>query len=215
MAPKEEVEILTVKKACLVSVDVFTKYLKDQIMEIIDSDKKVKHSKLAEGVDQALTNKKYVTGVDVSQVDNCYPAIIQSGGNYTLKFSVVSDKNNLHFGVIICSLGARYKSYCSNIVRTLLVNPTKAIEETYNFLLNLEEEILKKLTAGTKISAVYDAGIKFVKAEKPDMLDHLTKNFGFAMGIEFRESSLLIGPKTHAIAKKGMVSNNFTVLIST
>lgn len=39
MCPKEDAEILTVKKACLVSVDVFTKYLKDQIMEIIDSDK--------------------------------------------------------------------------------------------------------------------------------------------------------------------------------
>lgn len=76
-----------------------------------------------------MSNRKYVTGVDVSQVDMCYPAIIQSGsGPYNLKFSVVSDKNILHFGVIVCSLGARYKSYCSNIVRTLLVNPTKAIE---------------------------------------------------------------------------------------
>lgn len=49
---------------------------------------KVKHMKLAEGVDHALTDKKYVTGVDTSQVDTCYPAIIQSGGNYALKFSV-------------------------------------------------------------------------------------------------------------------------------
>ncbi|XP_076248178.1 SPT16 homolog, facilitates chromatin remodeling subunit dre4 isoform X1 [Calliopsis andreniformis] len=207
MCPKEDAEILTIKKACLVSVDVFTKYLKDQIMEIIDSDKKVKHSKLAEGVDAAITNKKYVTGVDVTQVDMCYPAIIQSGGNYSLKFSVVSDKNTLHFGVIVCSLGARYKSYCSNIVRTLLVNPTKTIEDNYNFLLQLEEEILKKLVAGVKISEVYETGVKYVKDEKPNMLDHLTKNFGFAMGIEFRESSLLIGPKTHAVVRKGMVFN--------
>ncbi|CAG5090888.1 Similar to dre4: FACT complex subunit spt16 (Drosophila melanogaster) [Cotesia congregata] len=183
------------------------KYLKDQIMEIIDSDKKVKHSKLAEGVDAAVTNKKYVTGVDTSQVDMCYPAIIQSGGNYTLKFSVVSDKNTLHFGTIICSLGARYKSYCSNIVRTLLVNPTSAIEENYNFLLALQEEIMKKMTPSTKISAVYETGLAYVKQEKPNMLDHLTKNFGFAMGIEFRESSLMIGPKTHALLKKGMVFN--------
>ncbi|XP_053994528.1 FACT complex subunit spt16 isoform X2 [Hylaeus volcanicus] len=207
MCPKEDAEILTIKKACLVSADVFTKYLKDQIMEIIDSDKKVKHSKLAEGVDAAITNKKYVTGVDVTQVDMCYPAIIQSGGNYSLKFSVVSDKNTLHFGVIVCSLGARYKSYCSNIVRTLLVNPTKTIEDNYNFLLQLEEEILKNLVSGVKISEVYEAGVKYVKDEKPEMLDHLTKNFGFAMGIEFRESSLLIGPKTHASIKKGMVFN--------
>ena len=94
----------------------------------IFSTQKVKHAKLAEGVNAAISNKKFVTGVDVSQIDMCYPAIIQSGGNYNLKFSVVSDRNNLHFGVIVCSLGARYKSYCSNIVRTLLVNPTKAIE---------------------------------------------------------------------------------------
>nr|CAD7575776.1 unnamed protein product [Timema californicum] len=151
MAPKEDSEILTTKKACLVSVDVFNKYLKDQIMEIIDSDKKVKHIKLAEGVESAITDKKYVSGVDTSQVDMCYPAIIQSGGHYNLKFSVVSDKNVLHFGSIVCSLGARYKSYCSNIVRTLLVNPTDEIQ--------------------------------------------------------FRESSLVIGPKTTAVARKGMVFN--------
>jgi nucleosome binding factor SPN SPT16 subunit len=50
---------------------------------------KVKHSKLAEGVESAITDKKYVTGVDLSQLDMCYPPIIQSGGNYSLKFSVV------------------------------------------------------------------------------------------------------------------------------
>jgi nucleosome binding factor SPN SPT16 subunit len=53
---------------------------------------KVKHSKLAEGVENAATDKKYVTGVDTGQVDMCYPAIIQSGGNYSLKFSAVRYK---------------------------------------------------------------------------------------------------------------------------
>lgn len=39
IAPKEENEILTIKKACMVSVDIFSKYLKDNIMEIIDAEK--------------------------------------------------------------------------------------------------------------------------------------------------------------------------------
>ncbi|XP_030032995.1 FACT complex subunit spt16 isoform X3 [Manduca sexta] len=207
MAPKEDSEIITVKKACMVTVDVFTKYLKDQIMEIIDSDKKVKHSKLAEGVEAAISDKKYVTGVDTSQVDMCYPPIIQSGGNYSLKFSAVSDKNHLHFGAVVCSLGARYKSYCSNIVRTLLVNPTDEIQSNYNFLLNLEEQVMKTLVAGAKLSTVYEAGLELAKKEKPDLVDNLTKTFGFAMGIEFRESSIIIGPKTSVVAKKGMVFN--------
>lgn len=207
MSAKEDMEIITIKKACMVTVDVFTKYLKDQIMEIIDSEKKVKHSKLAEGVESAISDKKYVSGVDVTQVDMCYPAIIQSGGNYQLKFSVVSDKNTLHFGAIICSFGARYKSYCSNIVRTLLVNPSDDIQNNYNFLVNLEEVVIKELTAGTKLSDVYEAGVNYVKKEKPNLIENLTKNFGFAMGIEFKESSLMIAPKTTAVAKKGMVFN--------
>ena len=49
----------------------------------------MKHSKLADGVEGALKNKKFTTGVDASQLDMCYPAIIQSGGNYSLKFSTV------------------------------------------------------------------------------------------------------------------------------
>ena len=39
MAAKEESEITTIKKACQVSVDIFSKYLKEQIMDIIDNDK--------------------------------------------------------------------------------------------------------------------------------------------------------------------------------
>jgi nucleosome binding factor SPN SPT16 subunit len=207
MSIKEEPEILTIKKACLVTVDVFNKYLKDHIMEIIDADKKVKHAKLAEGVEQALTDKKYVSGVDHSQLDMCYPPIIQSGGNYSLKFSAVSDKNHLHFGAIVCSLGVRYKSYCSNIVRTLLVNPSDKLQDQYTFLCNLEEEMLKVMIPNKRISDVYDAGFKFAKKEKPDLIDKLTKSFGFVMGLEFRDNSLVIGPKCTAIIKKGMVFN--------
>ncbi|XP_055909921.1 FACT complex subunit spt16 isoform X1 [Eupeodes corollae] len=207
MCPKDEPEINSIRKASLVSVDLFNKYLKDQIMDIIDSDKKVKHSKLAEGVEGALTDKKYVTGVDTSQLEMCYPPIIQSGGVYSLKFSALSDKNYLHFGAIVCSLGARYKSYCSNISRTLLVNPTEKTQEHYNFLVNVQEEILKNLKPGAKLNQIFDTTIEFVKKEKPKLLDNLTKTFGFAMGIEFRENSIIIGPKCQAVVKKGMIFN--------
>ncbi|GFU78575.1 FACT complex subunit SPT16 [Trichonephila clavipes] len=205
MAPKEDNEVSIVKKACQVTVDVYSKYLKDQIMEIIDSDKKVKHSKLTEGVEQALSDKKYVTGVDLSQVDLCYPCIIQSGGNYNLKFSVSSDKNNLSFGTITCALGVRYKSYCSNIVRTLMVNPTKEQEELYNFTLSLQEEVMQKLQHGVKLCDVYSAAVAFVEKNRKELLDKMVKNLGFGMGIEFREGTLAITSKSTAVAKKGMI----------
>lgn len=39
MCPKDESEISNIRKASLVSMDIFNKYLKDEIMDIIDSDR--------------------------------------------------------------------------------------------------------------------------------------------------------------------------------
>ncbi|KPU77615.1 uncharacterized protein Dana_GF24952, isoform B [Drosophila ananassae] len=207
MCPKDESEINNIRKASLVSMDIFNKYLKDEIMDIIDSDRKVKHVKLADGCETAITEKKYTSGLDPRLLDMAYPPIIQSGGAYSLKFSAAADKNILHFGVIVCSLGARYKCYCSNISRTFLVNPTDAMQENYTFLVSVQEEILKLLVPGTKLCDIYEKTVAFVKKEKPSMVENLTKSFGFAMGLEFRENSIVIGPKCQALIKKNMVFN--------
>lgn len=53
------------------------------------AQQKVRHSKLAESVEKAIEEKKYLCGADPSTVEMCYPPIIQSGGNYSLKFSIV------------------------------------------------------------------------------------------------------------------------------
>lgn len=135
----------------------------------------------------------------------CYPPIIQSGGNYNLKFSVVSDKNHMHFGAITCAMGIRFKSYCSNLVRTLMVDPTQEVQENYNFLLQLQEELLKELRHGVKICDVYNSVMDVVKKQKPELLNKITKNLGFGMGIEFREGSLVINSKNQYKLKKGMV----------
>ena len=60
--------------------------------------------------------------------------------------------------------------------------------------------ILFKLTAGTKLSTVYNSVKEFLsKSKYPSLGDKLTKSIGFAMGIDFRESSLLISPKGRVI----------------
>ena len=209
MAPKEDSEISIIKKASNLSSDLFGKYLKEQIMDIIDGDKKKSHAKLCKDIEEQLQNKdsRLLQNLDKSALDMCYPPIIQSGGSYKLKFSVASDKENLHFGAILCSLGVRYKSYCSNIVRTMLVDPSQEVQDMYNYLLSLEELITNKLQPGVKLCDVYNAAMDNVKEKKPDFADKITKNFGFAMGIEFREGSLVIGPSCEAKVKKGMVFN--------
>ena len=162
---------------------------------------------MAEGIENAVSDKKYIGDKDKDQLDLCYPPIVQSGGNYKLKFSHQSDKENIHFGAIICTFGARYKQYCSNIARTFLVNPSEKIQSIYNLLVSLEEHILTELKDGAKCSDIYKSALSFVKKESPELVDRLTKNFGFVMGIEFRESTLSITPSCDAVVRKGMVFN--------
>ncbi|NIG60697.1 suppressor of Ty 16-like protein [Pontoporia blainvillei] len=58
---------------------------------------------------------------------------------------------------------------------------------------------------GVKICDVYNAVMDVVKKQKPELLNRITKNLGFGMGIEFREGSLVINSKNQYKLKKGMV----------
>jgi nucleosome binding factor SPN SPT16 subunit len=217
LAVKDEAEINNIKKASEITNKIFSKYLKDYIINVIDGEKKVKHAKLSEGVDQAINDSKYVSSSDKDLVEICYPAIIQSGGNFNLKFSASSDKNTLHFGTIICALGFRYKNYCSNIVRTLMVDPTDKMQENYKYLLTLEEELINSLRDGAKINEIYDKIKNKCQNERPDLVDKLTPNFGFMIGIEFREPHFLITNKCTNEIKAGMtfqISIGFSDLIN-
>jgi nucleosome binding factor SPN SPT16 subunit len=68
-----------------------------------------------------------------------------------------SDTKLLHYGgsSIVCAFGIRYKSYCSNLVRTLLVNPSEEMKNTYQFLLECEETILRELKQGRSKSSFF------------------------------------------------------------
>lgn len=50
---------------------------------------------------------------------------------YLLRFrnqaSAQSDTRNLSYDIILCSLGARYKSYCANVSRSFFINPPKKV----------------------------------------------------------------------------------------
>jgi len=67
-----------------------------------------------------------LNGVDFNAAEWVYTPIIQSGGDYDLKVSAQSNEKNLQPGVILSSLGIRYKSYCASMGRTFLISPSKA-----------------------------------------------------------------------------------------
>ncbi|KAF7255188.1 hypothetical protein EG68_11121 [Paragonimus skrjabini miyazakii] len=177
-AVKDENELNLLKKASNVTCNVFTKGLREEIMDTIDYDRKMKHSKLSGSCQAALKKANLLNGLDPDSLEMCYDPIIQSGGRFNLKFSIESDDQNLHFGVIICALGVRYQSYCSNVIRTLLVNPTEEQSTVYAYLHDLLDWAIAEIKPGMKVADFCQSVIKKVESERPDLSDNLIRSFG-------------------------------------
>lgn len=216
LSVKDEDELILAKLASKASAVVMEEYVMDQIMTIIDEEKKVSHESLSEKIEQSILVPqnpkkkmpvKFGADVNVDYLEMCYPPIIQSGGTYNLRPSASSNTDSLHAGTVICSLGVRYKSYCSNIGRTFMVSPSEAQEANYKFLLDLQKAVLAEMRPGTAISKIYLRGLDYVKANRPELENKLVTNFGFGIGLEFRESEFLLNAKNEKEIRHGMIMN--------
>lgn len=200
-------------KACIA---LMNPYFVEEMSNILDEEKKVKHSTLANKVDSKLDDQKFWTTVelpnkqkmpadfDPSQLDWTHGPIIQSGGKFDLKMTAQVDDENLHAGVILAIMGLRYKSYCSMIARTYLVDPTKAQESTYKLLLQVHSLVMKEIRDGAAVKDIYSKAIALVRAKKPDLEKHFLKNVGAGIGIETRDGTLLLNAKSTRSLKDGM-----------
>ncbi|KAI9304410.1 FACT complex subunit-domain-containing protein [Cunninghamella echinulata] len=218
LASKDEEEIKNMRIAAKLSSNMMKYYFTEEMSTIIDEEKKVSHEKLSEltetFLEDALSNPNNAKRIrfpsEIEHKDDvewCYTPIIQSGGKYDLRSSALSNNDNLHSGVILCSLGVRYKYYCSNIGRTFLIDPTKTQEKNYEFLLELQHRVMETIRDGVKIKDIYLTALSYIKNKRPDLEAHFTKNAGFAMGIEFRESNYVLNSKNLRELKSGMVLN--------
>lgn len=206
MSVKDGEELDLMKKSSVLSNKVMKHGYVKKMEEIIDSEKAITHEELANYVEEVLEDPtKIGLKVPKEDVQSCYFPIIQSGGNYDLKVSAQSTGDKLSHDIICVSFGARYRTYCSNIARTFLVDPPKKVSETYEILLELQEACLSAMKPGTPIKAVYKAAVKFLQDRAPHLVGNLPKNLGFATGIDFRETNFLLSAKNSATLKEGMV----------
>lgn len=163
-------------------------YFVEEMQNVIDNDIKIAHDKFSAKVENRLVDEKerlklkLPSDLTLDLADWCYPPIIQSGGKYDLKPSAMSNSEKLHDGTILCSIGARYKSYCSSIGRTYLVNPEKEKEENYKFLTELQGHVLSVLKPGVPCNEIYAKAVAYIDKKKPELKDHFVKNCGFSVG---------------------------------
>lgn len=200
-------------KACIA---LMNPYFVEEMSNVLDEEKKVKHSALATKVDSKLDDAKFWKTVelpnkqklpsdfDPSQIDWTHGPIVQSGGKFDLKMSAQVDDELLHAGVIIASMGLRYKSYCSMIARTYLVDPNKSQESNYKLLLQVHNLVMKEIRDGAVVKDIYAKAIALIKSKKPELEKHFLKNVGAGIGIEMRDATLLLNAKSTRTLNDGM-----------
>ena len=185
-----------------------TQYFVEEMSEILDAEKKVTHKQLAEQMDKKIDDAKFFSKLpadfSVNQLDWIYGPVIQSGGNYDLKLSATSDDNNLHAGTIIAGIGLRYKSYSSILARTYLVDPNSSQESNYKLLLSIHDAVIKEAQEGVVVKDLYNKALEIIRSKKPDMEKHFLKNVGGGIGIETRDSTLILNGKNTRTLRDGM-----------
>ena len=189
-----------------------TEYFVEEMSEILDEERKVTHKKLSEQIDRKIDDGKFFPSrkaklsndFSIDQLDWAYGPVIQSGGKYDLKLTATSDDNNLHAGTIIAGLGLRYKSYCSMLTRTYLVDPNRSQENNYKLLLTVHEAIIKEAQEGVLAKDLYNKALGIVRSKKPDLEKYFVKNVGGGIGIETRDSTLILNGKSSRTLKDGM-----------
>lgn len=207
MEAKDDEELDLVKlasKSSMVMLDIFS----NEMMKIVDDEIKISNAKLSDQIDNRIENARWFSKndlgkrilsdkVDPDQIEWCYHPIIQSGKEFDLRPSAQSNNKPLvGDGTILCSIGLRYKNYCSNISRTFLINPTKQMDQDFEFLLKLQSKLIDDIIkVGKTSNQIYEEAVKYIESERSDLVSHFTKNCGWLMGIEFRDSTFIFNGK--------------------
>lgn len=215
-AVKDENELRAMRAASKACVALMTPYFLDEMSNILDAEKKVKHSTLADKVDKMIDDDKFWKNVqlpgksklpsdlDPQQLDWIMGPAIQSGGKFDLRFAAEANDDVLHPGIIIAAMGLRYKSYCSSIARTYLVDPNKSQESNYKLLVQIHNTVIQKLQEGNTVNSVYNAAMSIIRSKAPAMEKHFLKNVGWGVGLENRDSTLVLNGKNDRVLKDGM-----------
>ncbi|KAJ5169109.1 FACT complex subunit s.t1.c16 [Penicillium canariense] len=192
-AIKDPEELVSIRNASRACSGLMSEYFVDEMSRLLDEEKPITHKALAAKVDAKMDDSKFFNKLarlpsefDADQIDWAYGPVVQSGGAYDLKLTATSDSSNLKPGIILSSFGIRYKTYNSLIGRTYLVDPSKSQEANYAFLLNLHDVVMKEIRDG------------------PELENHLTKNVGAGIGIELRDTNMILNAKNNRVLKNGM-----------
>ncbi|KAJ6606562.1 FACT complex subunit SPT16 [Mycena vulgaris] len=224
MAVKDTEELKCLQLAGVITSTLLKYYVTDKLESILDKESKISHETLSAQIEARLgsgegdnakppdakvwSKGKGLSDIDWALVEFCYPPIIisrSSSTGYDLRYTAESTEDNIsHKGVLLVAFGLRYKSYCANVGRTFIVDPTPEQEAQYSLLLSLQQDLLTKIKHGISARDAYQAALSYIKEKSPELEKNFQKTIGFGTGMEFRDSPYLLSPKNTRILKENM-----------
>ncbi|KAF9072976.1 FACT complex subunit SPT16 [Rhodocollybia butyracea] len=227
MAQKDAEELKIIQTAANLTSTLFRHYVTPKLESILDKESKISHEALAAQIESKLgsgegnnakgpdmktwSKGKGLEKVDWELVEYAYSPIIISRSTktgYDLRYTAESSQDNIaHKGVLLVALGMRYKSYCANVGRTYIVDPTPEQEAQFNLLLSLQVELLGFVVDGVSARDVYQHALSYVKEKSPELEKNFVKNVGFGTGVEFRDSTYLLSSKNTHLLRENMTLN--------
>lgn len=227
MAVKDEEELKIIRTAANLTSTLLIHHIMVKLETILDKEAKITHDQFAsqielrigtgegddaKGPDMRIWSKgRGLQDVDWGSTEFCYTPIIQSRSTstgYDLKSTAISSTDPIaHKGVILIAVGMRYKSYCANLGRSVIVDPSKEQEDIYNLLLSLQSELMREMKDGVTAREVYQRALEYIKDKKPELEKHFVKNVGSVIGLEFRDSAYVLSSKNARHLKTNMVFN--------
>ncbi|KIK63712.1 hypothetical protein GYMLUDRAFT_162320 [Collybiopsis luxurians FD-317 M1] len=227
MAQKDQDELKTIQIAANLTSTLLKHHVGPRLETILDKESKISHDMLAaqiearlgsgegssaKGPDMKVWSKgKSLDKIDWQLVEFAYSPIIISRSTktgYDLRYTAESTEDNIaHKGVLLVAFGMRYKSYCANVGRTFIVDPTPEQEAQYGLLLSLQAELLGFITDGVSARDVYQHALSYVREKNSSLEKNFVKNLGFGTGVEFRDSTYLLSAKNAHILQENMTLN--------
>ncbi|KAI0709021.1 FACT complex subunit SPT16 [Earliella scabrosa] len=227
LAVKDEEELKCLRTAANLTSTLLAHYVAPKLETILDREAKISHEAFAtqiearigygegdkaKGPDMKVWSKgRGLNDVDWGSTEFCYPPIIQSqssSSGYDISPTAESTQDDIsHKGVLLVAVGMRYKSYCANLGRSFIVDPSKEQEAIYSLLVSLQSEMLSRLKDGVIAKDMYQHALAYVRERKPELEARFAKNIGHGMGMEFRDGSYVLSAKNGRKLRTGMVFN--------
>lgn len=114
-----------------------------------------------------------------------FETIVLFGEKTSVPHGVPGDKELKKNDIILIDFGAVFEGYHSDMTRTLFVgNPGKKIKAIYDLVLKVQEECIKTIKKGMKLSSLHNLAVELFG----DKAKYFTHSLGHGVGLDIHEN---------------------------